>query len=191
MLSFGKQQPLHMVTKIKTVGENLFTSRVLKYKVCKVHVLTVSFDCGLSHRVHHIGVFSCRFTVAGSGIKKILSFFNNLPLRKHPSTVFWLKKAHSQPATECSLRYHPPSSTLPALIGASAFAFNKYPHKAYILWRPNSSRLLLIPFKKSKCYAMRNEKLFVKVGVTVNLSSGQPKINGRRQLRSHLLNTFD
>ena len=27
------------------------------------------------------------------------------------------------------LRYHPPSSTLPALIGASAFAFNKYPHK--------------------------------------------------------------
>ena len=30
------------------------------------------------------------------------------------------------------LRYHPPSSTLPALIGASAFAFNKYPHKPYI-----------------------------------------------------------
>ena len=28
--------------------------------------------------------------------------------------------------------YHPPSSTLPALIGASAFAFNKYPHKPYI-----------------------------------------------------------
>ena len=31
-----------------------------------------------------------------------------------------------------SLRYHPPSRTLPALIGASAFAFNKYPHKPYI-----------------------------------------------------------
>ena len=30
------------------------------------------------------------------------------------------------------LRYHPPLSTLPALIGASAFAFNKYPHKPYI-----------------------------------------------------------
>ena len=38
----------------------------------------------------------------------------------------------------------------------------------------------------------RNEKLFVTVGVTVNLSPGQPKINGRTQLRSHsLLNTFD
>ena len=38
----------------------------------------------------------------------------------------------------------------------------------------------------------RNEKLFVKVGVTVNLSPGQPKINERSQLRSHLLlNTFD
>ena len=30
------------------------------------------------------------------------------------------------------LRYHPPSGTLLALIGASAFAFNKYPHKPYI-----------------------------------------------------------
>ena len=30
------------------------------------------------------------------------------------------------------LRYHPPSSTLLALIGANAFAFNKYPHKPYI-----------------------------------------------------------
>ena len=28
--------------------------------------------------------------------------------------------------------YHPPSSTLLVLIGASAFAFNKYPHKLYI-----------------------------------------------------------
>ena len=38
----------------------------------------------------------------------------------------------------------------------------------------------------------RNEKLFVEVGVTVNLSRGQPKINGRSQLRLHsLLNTFD
>ena len=50
MLSFGKQQPLHMIMKIKTVGENLFTSRVLKYKVCLyfITVLIVSFDCGLS-----------------------------------------------------------------------------------------------------------------------------------------------
>ena len=30
------------------------------------------------------------------------------------------------------LRYHSPLSTLPALIGASAFAFNKYAHKPYI-----------------------------------------------------------
>ena len=51
----------------------------------------------------------------------------------------------------------------------------------------NSSRLL-IPFEKSKYY----EKLYVKVGVTVNVSPGQPKINGRSQLRLHLLvNTFD
>ena len=27
------------------------------------------------------------------------------------------------------LRYHPPSSTIPSLIGASAFGFYKYPHK--------------------------------------------------------------
>ena len=32
-----------------------------------------------------------------------------------------------------------------------------------------------------------NEKLFVKGGVTVNLSPGQSKINGRSQLRSHSL----
>ena len=31
-----------------------------------------------------------------------------------------------------TLRYHPPSSTLLTLIGASAFTFNKYPHKPYI-----------------------------------------------------------
>ena len=37
--------------------------------------------------------------------------------------IFWLIMA---------LRYHPPLSTLPALIGGSAFAFNKYPHKPYI-----------------------------------------------------------
>ena len=38
----------------------------------------------------------------------------------------------------------------------------------------------------------RNEKLFVKVGVTVNLSPCQPKIKRRSQLRLHsLLNTFD
>ena len=48
------------------------------------------------------------------------------------------------------LRYHRPSSTLLALIGASAFAFNKHPHKPYIFWKLNSSRLLLISFKKSK-----------------------------------------
>ena len=50
MWSFGKQQPLHMIMKIKTVGENLFTSRVLKYKVCLyfITVLIVSFDRGLS-----------------------------------------------------------------------------------------------------------------------------------------------
>ena len=56
----------------------------------------------------------------------------------------------STPLWNSLLRYHPPSSTLPALIGASAFAFNKYPHKPYIFWKLNSSRLLLIPFKKSK-----------------------------------------
>ena len=38
----------------------------------------------------------------------------------------------------------------------------------------------------------RNEKLFVKVGVTVNLRPDKPKVNGKSQLRSHsLLNTFD
>ena len=42
------------------------------------------------------------------------------------------------------------SSTLLALISASAFTFNKYPHKPYIFWKLISSRLLLIPFKKSK-----------------------------------------
>ena len=30
------------------------------------------------------------------------------------------------------LRYHPPSSTLLALMGANTFAFNKYPRKPYI-----------------------------------------------------------
>ena len=38
----------------------------------------------------------------------------------------------------------------------------------------------------------RNEKLFVKVGVTVNLRPDKPKLNGRSQLRWHsLLNTID
>ena len=38
----------------------------------------------------------------------------------------------------------------------------------------------------------RNENLFVKIGVTVNLSQGQPKINGISQLRLQLLlNMFD
>ena len=32
----------------------------------------------------------------------------------------------------------------------------------------------------------RNEKLFVKVGVTVNLSPGQPKINRRSQFFNHV-----
>ena len=49
--------------------------------------------------------------------------------------------SHIKPET--SLRYHPPSSTHPALIGASAFAFNKYPHKQGFIWprlkRPYSS----------------------------------------------------
>ena len=40
-----------------------------------------------------------------------------------------------------SILKHPPR----ALIGASAFAFNKYPHKLYIFWKLKSSRLLLIP----------------------------------------------
>ena len=31
----------------------------------------------------------------------------------------------------------------------------------------------------------RNEKLFVKVGVTVNFSPVQPKINGESQLTTH------
>ena len=82
------------------------------------------------------------------------------------------------------LTYHRPSSTLLTLIGASAFAFNKYPRKPYIFRKLNSSRLLLIPFKKIKILTrFRNEKLFVKMGVTVDLSPGEPKINGRSQLR--------
>ena len=43
--------------------------------------------------------------------------------------VFTLEKDYS---CETGLRYHLPSSTRLALIGASAFAFNKYPHKPYI-----------------------------------------------------------
>ena len=38
----------------------------------------------------------------------------------------------------------------------------------------------------------RNEKLFVKVSITVRLSPGPPKMNRRHQLRLHsLLNKFD
>ena len=90
------------------------------------------------------------------------------------------------------LRYHPPSSTLPALIGASAFAFNKYPINLTF-----SESLIVLDYglfllKIKILMRFGNEKLFVNVGVTVNLSPGQPKINGRRQLRSlSLLNTFD
>ena len=76
------------------------------------------------HRVHNIGVFSCRFTVAWSGMKKISSFFNNLPLRKRPSTVFWLKQAYSQPATECGLMEGKLSV---GLSSPSSISFNDYP----------------------------------------------------------------
>ena len=125
MLSFGKQQPLHMIMKIKTVGENLFTSRVLKYKVCLyfITVLIVSFDCGLSSPGSQYWSFSCTFTVAWSGMKKISSFFNNLALRKRPSTVFWLKQAYSQPATECSLMEGKLSV---GLSSPSSISFNDY-----------------------------------------------------------------
>ena len=89
----------------------------------------------------------------------------------------WSKHTH--------LRYHPPSSTLLALIGARAFAFNKYPHKPYIFWKLNVPDYCLILLKIKLLTRFRNEKLFVKVGVTVNLSPVQPKINGRSQLKTH------
>ena len=89
----------------------------------------------------------------------------------------WSKHIH--------LRYHPPSSTLLALIGARAFAFNKYPHKPYIFWKLNVPDYCLILLKIKLLTRFRNEKLFVKVGVTVNLSPVQPKINGRSQLKTH------
>ena len=40
---------------------------------------------------------------AGSGMKKISSFFKNLPLREWPSTVFRLKQGYSQPVTDSRL----------------------------------------------------------------------------------------
>ena len=88
----------------------------------------------------------------------------------------WSKHIH--------LRYHLPSSTLLALIGARAFAFNKYPHKPYIFWKLNVPDCLIL-LKIKLLTRFRNEKLFVKVGVTVNLSPVQPKINGRSQLKTH------
>ena len=119
-----------------------------------------------------------------------------LELNLSRRSVFWYSDSvidYSIGWIKVSSTLWPPSSTLPALIGSSAFAFNKNPQKPYIFWKLKSSRLLLIPLKKIKILTrFRNEKLFVKVGVTVNLSPGQPKINGRSQLRSHsLLNTFD
>ena len=36
-------------------------------------------------------------------MKKISSFFNNLPLRERPSTIFRLKQAYSQLVTDCRL----------------------------------------------------------------------------------------
>ena len=38
-----------------------------------------------------------------SGMNKISSFFNNLPSRKRPSTVFRLNQAYSQTLTDCRL----------------------------------------------------------------------------------------
>ena len=108
--------------------------------------------------------------------------------QQKPSSTWTSTRVTHQARNKVSLRYHPLSNTLLALIGTGAFAFNKYPHKPYIFWMLNSSILLLIPSEKSKYY----EKLYVKAGVTVNISPGQPKINERSQLRLHLLvNTFD
>ena len=73
-----------------------------------------------------------------------ISTFQNKPLSLRSTD--W-KAPLSKPSL---FRYHPPSSTLLALIGASAFAFNKYSHKPYIFWKRNSFRLLLISFQKSK-----------------------------------------
>ena len=82
------------------------------------------------------------------------------------------------------LRYHPSSRAPLALIGASAFAFNKYPRKPYIFSKLLYFQIIVYFFLKIKILTrFRNEKLFVKVGATVNLSPGQPKINGRSQLK--------
>ena len=88
-----------------------------------------------------------------------------------------------------NIRYHPPSSTLLA----SAIAFNKYPHTI----NRTFSKGLIVPnyylflLKNQNINAIQKQEAFLKVGVTVNLSPDQPKVNGS-QLRSHsLLKTFD
>ena len=93
------------------------------------------------------------------------------------------------------VRYHPPSSTLSSsqwLALALLLLLNTPINRTfYDLIVPD---YLLNRFKKSK-YQRDSEMIvrsfFVKVGATSKFP-GQPKINGRSQLRSHsLLNTFD
>ena len=95
-------------------------------------------------------------------VKRLLRTASYFKLFKEKKTLLveWQHYLISEELVSCELkirdffvfvlRYHPPSSTLPSLIGASAFAFKKYPHKQYIFWKLNRSRLLLIPFKKWK-----------------------------------------
>ena len=81
------------------------------------------------------------------------------------------------------LRYHPPSTTLLALIGASAFAFNKYPHKPYIFLKLNSSRLLLIPFKKSKYLRDSEMRSFCESGCHCKLKSRAAKNKRKKPIQ--------
>ena len=87
------------------------------------------------------------FWVQYSKVFGVQEWINGTKLQEKRNILF-LK--HRPPKLNISaLVNHPPSSTLLALIGASAFSFNKYPHKPYIFWKLNSSRFLLIRFKKS------------------------------------------
>ena len=101
--------------------------------------------------IYSIACENIRFSsLFASGDVSRVSFRFVPPRETSPAAKSEEKRMFSQAIYSKALRYHPPSSTLLALIGASAFAFNKCPHKPDIFWKLNSSRLLLISFKKSK-----------------------------------------
>ena len=74
-------------------------------------------------------------------VKRLLRTASSFKLLKEEKTLLveWQRYLISEELVSCELkirdffvfvlRYHTPSSNLPSLIGAGAFAFNKYPHK--------------------------------------------------------------